>query len=158
MQRQKVNGKRPCWIKTFTALWMAQLIYFLQGLKSLIYIDSTPFTDEREKRPWMSHWPLGKRTLWSCRTDLGHFLRLGLNCASTRFYVKTSGLCVFQSEPTFFVLNSRKVKTLTPMTTNKLLTPYLSVHVRDLKRYIKLIAKAWICLHGHKHWRQEDVR
>lgn len=25
--------------------------YFLQGLKSLIYVDSTPFTDEREKRP-----------------------------------------------------------------------------------------------------------
>ena len=101
-----------------------QLIYFLQGLKSLIYIDSTPFTDEREKLPWMSHW---KRTLWSFRMDLGHFLRLGLTCASTRFYVKTSGLCVFQSHPTFFVLNSRKVKTPTPVTTNKLLTPCLSV-------------------------------
>ena len=25
--------------------------YFLQVLKSLIYIDSTPFTDERQKRP-----------------------------------------------------------------------------------------------------------
>lgn len=155
MQRQKVNGKRPCWIKTFTVLWMAQLIYFLQGLKSLIYIDSTPFTDEREKRPWMSHW---KRTLWSFCMDLGHFLRFGLNCASTCFYVKTSGLCVFQSHPTFFVLNSRKVKTPTPVTTNKLLTPCLSVHVSDLERYIKLIAKAGIRFYAYKHWRQEDVR
>lgn len=50
------------------------------------------------------------------------------------------------------------LKTPTPVTTNKLLTPCLSVHVSDLERYIKLIAKAGIRFHAYKHWRQEDVR